>query len=104
MCPLRKIGLVHVTKDTVKMIFEDISDELIIEHARSLSKRYMEVITLLNKNKSLEDYLDFLKIYGAASGYQIDIDTAQSGEKKILLSLNLGRKYSFIWENALRYY
>ncbi len=51
--PLRKIGLVHVTKDTVKMIFQDISDELIIEHAKSLSKRYMEVITLLNKNRNL---------------------------------------------------
>jgi hypothetical protein len=42
--PLRKIGLVHVTKDTVKMIFQDISDELIVEHAKSLSKRYLEVI------------------------------------------------------------
>jgi hypothetical protein len=31
--PFRKIGFVHVTTDTVKMIFQDISDELIIEHA-----------------------------------------------------------------------
>jgi hypothetical protein len=92
--PLRKIGLVHVTKDTVKMIFHDISDELIIEHAKSLSKRYMEVITLLNKNRNLEDYLDFLKVYAAASGYHIEINTTQSGGKKVILSLNLGRKYS----------
>jgi hypothetical protein len=65
--PLRKIGLVHVIKDTVKMIFHDISDELIIEHAKRFSKRYIEVITLLNKNRNLEDYLDFLKVYAIAS-------------------------------------
>jgi hypothetical protein len=92
--PLRKIGLVHVTRETVKIIFQDISDELIIEHAKSLSKRYMEVITLLNKNRNLEDYLDFLKVYATASGYQIDISTTQSGVRRVLLSLNLGRKYS----------
>jgi hypothetical protein len=61
--PLRKIGLVHVTTDTIKMIFEDVSDELIIDHAKNLSKRYVEVITLLNKNRTLDDYLDFLKLY-----------------------------------------
>jgi hypothetical protein len=37
--PLRKIGLVHVTTDTIKMIFQDISDKLIIDHAKNLSKR-----------------------------------------------------------------
>jgi hypothetical protein len=73
------------------MIFHNISDELIIEHAKSLSKRYMEIITLLNKNRNLED---FLKVYAAASGYLIDINTTQSGVRRILLSLNLGRKYS----------
>jgi hypothetical protein len=61
--PLRKIGFVLVTTDTVKMIFQDISDELIIEHSKSLSKGYMEVITLLNKNRTLNEYLDFLKLY-----------------------------------------
>ena len=75
---MRKIGLVHVTTDTIKMIFQDISDELIIDHAKSLSKRYMKVIVLLNKNRTLDDYLDFFKLYANASGYQMEVTTNQS--------------------------
>jgi hypothetical protein len=102
-CPLRKIGLVHVTKDTVKMIFQHISDELIIEHAKSLSKRYMEVITLLNKNRTLEEYLDFFKLYASASGYQVEVMNAnQSGSMKIIIKLNLGRKYSLYLGECFR--
>jgi hypothetical protein len=56
--------------------------------------RYMEVITLLNKNRNLEDYLDFLKVYAAASRYHVDISTTQSGGNRVILRLNLGRKYS----------
>jgi hypothetical protein len=92
--PLRKIGLVHVTTDTIKMIFQDISDELIIDHAKSLSKRYMEVITLLSKNRTLDDYLDFFKLYANASGYQMEVTTNQSGGKRVIMRFNLGRKYS----------
>ncbi len=92
--PFRKIGFVHVTTDTVKMIFQDISDELIIDHAKSLSKRYMEVITLLNKNRTLDDYLDFLKLYANASGYQMEATTNESGGKQVIMRINLGRKYT----------
>ena len=59
-----------------------------------LTEYVNEVIALLNKNRNLEDYLDFLKVYAAASGYQIDISTTESGRNKVILSLNLGRKYS----------
>ncbi len=54
----------------------------------------MEVITLWNKNRNLEDYLDFSKVYASASGYHINISTTQSGVNRVILSLNLGRKYS----------
>jgi len=61
--PLMKIGPVHVTTDTIKMIFQDISDELIIDHPKNLSEGYREVIVRLNKNRTLDDYLDFFKLY-----------------------------------------
>jgi hypothetical protein len=92
--PLRKIDFVHVTTDTVKMIFQDISDELIIEHAKSLSKRYIEVISMLNKNRTLNEYLNFLKLYANASGYQVEASANQSGGTRIIMRFNLGRKYS----------
>lgn len=38
--------------------------------------------------------MEFLKVYAAANGYYIDINTTQSGRNKVILSLNLGRKYS----------
>jgi hypothetical protein len=91
--PLRKIGFVHVTTDTVKMIFQDISDELILEHAKTLSKRFMEVITMLNKNRTLDEYLNFLKLYANARGYQVEASANQSGGTRIM-RFNLGRKYS----------
>jgi len=76
------------------MIFQDISDKLIVDHAKSLSKRYMELMALLNKNQTLDDYLDFSMLYANASGYQMEVTTNDSGGKRVIIRINLGRKYS----------
>jgi hypothetical protein len=48
----------------------------------------------LNKNRTLDEYLDFLKIYANASGYQVVVSANQSGEKRIIMRFNLSLKYS----------
>ena len=67
---------------------------MILEHAKTLSKRFVEVITMLNKNRALDEYLNFLKLYANASGYQVEVSANQSGGTRIIMRFNLGRKYS----------
>ncbi|HEY7081861.1 MAG TPA: hypothetical protein VH500_19380 [Nitrososphaeraceae archaeon] len=68
----KKIGYALISKEVLKITFENTPEKQVAELSKNIANRYKEAAILLNGKPTLEVYFSLIKSFVSANGYYIE--------------------------------
>lgn len=104
---LRRRGFILVSKQTIRAITEQASEETMINAARNIGAQIKELGMLMSTEQAakptLTDRLNALRFVMGLNGFPIEIGTDPSDKKiRIIVRMEMGRKYSLYVGEAIK--